>query len=250
MNDSTPLIHELERRYPDRRSILPADKAQAFLAFLLEDMADEWGTKAMFHYRWFRERDQLQMSRWIMFDRLKGRGRDAVERAAETFRARQTSRMALVGCTPQNAPILEESAARLFALFDELATDEGYLFGGRPSLADFGWFGQLSQLAVDPTPSDLMRGGPRPAPDGRRDLPAVPGGERPGRRGGSAELYNRAPGPALLAGRVQVSGPLPGRTQSRLRSALTCRAVGRRPAGRRDRPARASHEAPSLRACK
>ena len=157
MNDSTPLIHELERRYPDQRSILPADEAQAFLASLFEDMADEWGTKAMFHYRWFRERDQLQMSRWIMFDRLKGRGRDAVERAAETFRARQTSRMALVGCTPQNAPTLEESAARLFALFDELATDEGYLFGGRPSLADFGWFGQLSQLAVDPTPSDLMR---------------------------------------------------------------------------------------------
>lgn len=157
MNDSTPLIYELERRYPDERSIVPPDEAAAFLAFLLEDFADEWGTKAMFHYRWFRERDQQQMSRWLSYDRMRGRGRARIEAVAETFRERQVGRMALVGCTPQNAPIIEESAGRIFALMDQMATEELCLFGSRPSLADFGWFGQLSQLGVDPTPADLMR---------------------------------------------------------------------------------------------
>jgi len=73
------------------------------------------------------------------------------------FRDRQVGRMALVGCTQANAPLIETTTKEMLALLEGHVTEEPYLFGTKPSLADFAIMGQLSQLAVDPTPAEMMR---------------------------------------------------------------------------------------------
>jgi glutathione S-transferase len=161
-NDSTPMIQALEELHPGR-SLLPDDPADAFLAYLIEDMADEWGTKLMFHYRWAPEEDQLPNAFTLAQQAQLGQPRAAIDRLAENLRDRQVGRMAMVGCTPANAPLIEATARRVLALIDAHVPQGMWLFGDRPSLADLGWYGQLSQLARDPTTRNLIR----------RDYPAA-----------------------------------------------------------------------------
>lgn len=157
-NDSTPMIHDLEATYSER-SLVPDDEAQAFLAWFLEDMADEWATKMMFHYRWFRTRDQEQMSRSLVFDFnwLQSPGKEALQAQADFIRERQVGRMAMVGCTPQNKSLIEETCDEVMDLLNDHVTSEPFMFGSRPSVADFGWYGQFSQLGSDPTSHDRLR---------------------------------------------------------------------------------------------
>lgn len=155
-NDSTPLIYDLERRH-DKRSLVPPNPAMAFLAHLIEDFSDEWMTKPMFGYRWLKEVDQLQMSRWLSFDRNHGGGLAISQTEAQTFRERQVGRMPIVGCTRENFALIEASARAVLKALEGHVTDGFFLFGSRPSMAEFGLYGQLSQLGTDPTPQAMMR---------------------------------------------------------------------------------------------
>src|SRR3979490_723496 len=65
--------------------------------------------------------------------------------------------MSIRGATAENRPLLEESYHRILAAFEPDVGMTRYLFGTRPSLADFAWFGQLSEMATDPTPMRIMR---------------------------------------------------------------------------------------------
>ncbi|HET9232140.1 MAG TPA: glutathione S-transferase family protein [Vitreimonas sp.] len=154
LQDSTPIIEKLEQEFPEP-SIVPEEDSLAFVAALLEDYADEWLNKAMFHYRWSYPDDQESAARRItdmLFE-----GADKPEGIEESVRTRMIGRLHHVGSSPETAPVIEGSFARVIVLLDKLVWTRPYLFGGRPSAADFGLAGQLKQLLSDPTPSAMIK---------------------------------------------------------------------------------------------
>lgn len=155
--DSTPLAYLLEQRHPGERSIVPPDAGDAFVCHLLEDFADEWVTKIMFHFRWHEDATADWAAHWIVRDAIPAATGKAHDQAAKMFHDRQRGRMALVGCTPENAPLIEASYLRLLDILGPYVGGTHFLFGSRPSLADFALYGQLAQLVIDPWPQRLCR---------------------------------------------------------------------------------------------
>jgi len=154
--ETTTLAYDLETRHRDR-SVIPDDKAVAFVCDLLEDLADEWAVKPLFLYRWWEAEDQAYVSRWAGEEWSVSDAEPGSAEEIEYFRARQISRMPILGATAENKPLLEASYRRILAAFEPNVGMTKYLFGSRPSLADFAWFGQLSEMATDPTPMRIMR---------------------------------------------------------------------------------------------
>ena len=153
--DSTPIIRRLEDEWPGR-SVIPSDPALAFLNYLLEDYADEWLTKAMFHYRWHYAADIALAGEILPRWRNLTGSDEAIAPQARFIRERQISRLYVVGSNATTAPVIEESYKRFLQCMDACIQDGPFLFGKRPASADFGLYGQLTQLATfDPTPAHL-----------------------------------------------------------------------------------------------
>lgn len=156
INDSTPFLLGLEAAGIGR-ALLPEDPAQRFANLLIEDMADEWIMKSMFHYRWAYSEDAQVMSEYLIYDNLPGAGLETIKPMASDIAERQISRMALVGCTPETKPAIEAMFVRTIGIVNAAALAGPFLFGTRPSLADIALMAHLGQQAVDPTPCAIMR---------------------------------------------------------------------------------------------
>lgn len=161
--DTTPLIRELERRYPARRSVIPTDPVIAFLDALIEDYADEWLTKCMFHYRWAFAPDIARaaaiLPRWFRTNQPEA----SAVAFGKQFSSRQIGRRAVVGSNDVTAPLIEASYHQLLQCLDVHLTEHRFVHGGRPAAGDFALYGQLTQLAsFDPTPAEIaLRTAPR-----------------------------------------------------------------------------------------
>ena len=158
VTDSTPIIRRLERDHSGR-SVIPTDPALRFINDLIEDYADEWLTKAMFHFRWAHEADWKNAGPLLVYWGMNTAPPEMAEKFAADFTKRQIDRLYVVGSNEVTAETIETSYRRLITILDTLIAQKGFVLGARPSSADFALFGQLTQLTVvEPTSAAITRG--------------------------------------------------------------------------------------------
>ena len=163
--DSTPIIEMLEERYlhPYPRAV-PKDQPLRFVCQMIEEYADEWVNKYMFHYRWRRDVDQLMVSRRLAAEMLDTTAQTppnaTMENVADMIRQRMSTRGFAVGSNDDTAPIIERYFSRLLRLLEAHLNDREFLFGSRPSIADFALGAQIYQMLIDPTPSAIVEASP------------------------------------------------------------------------------------------
>jgi glutathione S-transferase len=145
MIDSSPQIMRLETMFAER-SLVPTDPVVAFVDYLIEDYGDEWITKAMYHYRWYYDDAIDKAAKLLPLDQNLQVSDADWEGMQRYITDRQIGRMALVGSTEANRPVIEDSYARLLDLLTASLRERMFLLGDRPGRGDFGLFGQLRQL--------------------------------------------------------------------------------------------------------
>jgi len=151
-SDSTPIMLELETLFSSR-SIIPPNPGIAFIAKLIEDMADECMPFPMFYFRWTTDADwcgRRQMIGW------NGALADPeLERVSRAFVKRQQSQLGAAAKFPVNE--VQKGIELILEALEANLKESVFFFGTRPSIAEFGLYGQLSQYSVDPHISSILK---------------------------------------------------------------------------------------------
>lgn len=154
--DSTPLIRRFEGQFQGR-SVIPTSPGLAFINYLVEDYADEWLTKAMFHYRWTYAPDIQKASQMLPRWNNNTASEAEITEKSKAISTLQISRLCYVGSNKLTRATIENSFTRFLGLLDKHLNLNLFLLGSRPSSGDFAIYGQLTAMALfDPTPAQII----------------------------------------------------------------------------------------------
>jgi glutathione S-transferase len=156
MQDTTPMMQWFENEFPEPVTI-PDDPRLALFHWLIEDFADEYMTRFSMHYRWGNELNRETISRRIGRNFSYGGPQQAVDAASAMILSRQTGFDHHLAINDDTRSDLDAQLLELLAILEEHFLSHQFLFGGRPSMADFAVYGQLfAHLWADPFSARIM----------------------------------------------------------------------------------------------
>ncbi|MFN3214815.1 MAG: glutathione S-transferase C-terminal domain-containing protein [Henriciella sp.] len=159
VQDGTDILDHFENQGFSQTSIYPEDPKLRVIAHLFELFGGEGILRAAMHYRWNFDETNLNFLRMAFEDVLPD-GLTAEEREPIFLHASGRMRKAAVafGVMPETYETIESTYAELLRLFNAHLESWPYLFGGAPTLGDYGLFSPLyAHLARDPKPLHLMQ---------------------------------------------------------------------------------------------
>lgn len=150
MWDSTAMIHHLERRFPEP-AVLPDDPVQRFLAYVVEDFSDEWLYRPAVGTRWLYPENAAVAGFELARD-IAAVMPVPADHAHVAVGAHVRGSLPALGVHESDIETwIEDVLRRWVCLFGAHLADRPYLFGSRPSLADFALFGgNVAHFTNDP----------------------------------------------------------------------------------------------------
>lgn len=144
VQDSVDILDYFERRGAPV-SARPPGPRQLIAAHVLEIYGSVGMTRHAMHYRWSYADQQAE----FLKDAFAGRGE---------VMGRMASYLPALGVTPETIPAIEASYLRLLDILNAHFAEHPYLFGGQPSIGDYGLLGPLfAHLGRDPVPEAIMK---------------------------------------------------------------------------------------------
>ena len=158
IQDTTVIIDALEAIHPEK-SVYPSTPKQKLASLLLEVYGDEWLVIPAMHYRWnFPEKNEK-----FIYSAFGSMVLPIAPKFVQRFLGKKIGAkfkgfVPMLGITEDNIPALEASYEQLLSDLNTHFKEHDYLFGGRPSIGDFGLIGPMyAHLYRDPAPGELMK---------------------------------------------------------------------------------------------
>lgn len=155
VQDTADIIARVEADHPTP-SVMPGGGVQRFVSELLHVYGDEWLTLPAMHYRWNHNEEWTYQE----FGRMAAPDADAETQYKIGKKRGQMFRgfVPMLGITQDTIPAIERSYEDFLDAFSAHLSEHPFLFGDRPSLADFSFYGPLyAHLYRDPASGEIMK---------------------------------------------------------------------------------------------
>ena len=155
--DTTAIVEALEERHPDF-PVVPSTPKQLIASLLLEAWLDEWWLPVGMHYRWSYPENRVLFMHEASTGLLPYTPDFIRRRLANKIANKLHSFAPLIGVREGQLAGMESFTNKMLDVFEQHFAQSAFLFGDRPSIADFALLGPLyGHLNRDPAPKrDLL----------------------------------------------------------------------------------------------